>query len=102
METRLEILNDLTAGLYHQFLLGLSIAPEFEEECWSLLHKFYHDCYIRYANEIGNNEKLMLAQSSHLKGFMYVNKTSRPVNLRRFLDEIKNNEIISTYYLTKI
>lgn len=100
IKTRLEIINELTALLYHQFLYGLSKDKEYVKNYWYLLHRFYVDCYSKYAKILGNETALSSAASAHMKGYLYVNKTGRPVNIRRFINEIKNYEILPNYYLT--
>lgn len=100
IKKQLEIINNLTAILYHQFLFGLSRDKEYVKDYWYLLHRYYIDCYSRYAKLLGNESALSQASTQHMKGYLYVNKTGRPVNIRRFLNEIKNYEIIPNYYLT--
>jgi len=97
-KTRIKILNNLTATLYHQFLLGLAKDKEYVKSYWPLLHSFYNECYSKYHNLLGNASALAAASMSHMKGYMYVNKTQSP-NIRRFLDEIKKYDNIPERYL---
>ena len=98
MKTKLEIINNLTATLYHQFLYGLTKDKEYVKSYWPLLHQFYIECYSKYHNVHGNATALAAASMSHMKGYMYVNKAQSP-NIRRFLDEIKKRETIPERYL---
>ena len=98
IKTRIEILNNLTASLYHQFLFGLTKDKEYVKEYWPLLHQFYVDCYSNYQDLPGNATALASASMTHMKGYMYINKDISP-NIRRFLDEIKKYEVIPKRYL---
>ena len=99
IKAKLEIINNLTAILYHQFLLGLTKDKEYVKSYWYLLHKFYIDCYSKYAKSLYNEAVLSTASDQHMKGYLYVNKTKYSPNIRRFLNEIKNYEILPARYL---
>ena len=98
IKTKLEIINNLTATLYHQFLYGLTKDKEYVKSYWPLLHQYYLKCYSKYHNMPGNGPALAAASMSHMKGYMYVNKTQSP-NIRRFINEMKTYETLPERYL---
>lgn len=97
----IERLDRFMALLYHQFLLGLDKDLEYTKQWWPQAHEFYLEYYAKYENYENNNEYLLMAQSASIKGLMYVNKTGRPINIKKFLQELKNSEVVPTYYLNK-
>lgn len=84
--------------LYHQFLLGLDKNPEYTKTWWNKARELYINYYSKYENI----SHLLMAQSAGIKGLLYVNKTGKPVNIKKFLQELKNNTEVPSYYLNKV
>lgn len=95
MEKQLSIINNFMILLYHQFLLGLSYNINFVKSYWPQIRNLYFNYYYPYENE----NSLSLAQHSKFKSLNYINKSSKSVNIFRFIEEIKTNETIPSYYL---
>ena len=98
----MERLNRFMALLYHQFLLGLDKDLEYTKQWWPQAHELYLNWYSKYENYENNTQSLLMAQSIGLKGLAYVNKTGRQINIKKFLQELKNSEEVPSYYLRNV
>ena len=85
--------------LYHQFLLGLNEDASFVAAYWPKMRNLYFNCYAQYTQYKRTEDYLSMAQRRHMKGLTYVNKTGMLPNIRRFLNEIAENETIPEKYL---
>lgn len=97
----IEQLDIFMGLLYHQFLLGIDKDVLFVKSWWEQAHNFYLNSYLKYENYTNNDIYLSMAQSRCMKGLAYVNKTGRAINLKKFLQELKNSKEIPIYYLNK-
>ena len=95
-EVLLYELNTLMVGLYENFLECLA-RPDLLQSNWDNIRRFYLLVYIIYENE--SEDALSMMFSQKIRSLMKLSK-NRPVNIRRFLAELKNNEIVPDYYLT--
>lgn len=99
-EILLDELNTLLIALYRDFLYCTGKYKNYAEKHWPLLREFYLNTYQQYENMPYNNEHLSMAQGHRIKELLELNCCARPINVRRFIQELKNNENCPTYYLT--
>ena len=99
MDKQLLMITDMMVLLYHQFLLGLNYDVFFVENYWQKMRDLYFNYYVQYTKYKHIEEYLSMAQRRHMKGLVYVNKTGILPNIRRFLNEIAENETMPIKYI---
>lgn len=91
----LEKANLFLIDLYQHFLRSVKYRPEYIENYWNQIKKFYFTSYKKYENEIGNLDK----QDMYFKQRFKALKEFIPnPNLKRFIKELNNNEKMPNYY----
>lgn len=89
-------LTILMVGLYSDFLRCLT-RPDVLQENWNWIRKFYFEAYKKYENKC--DSYLTMALGHKIKEL--VKKYPMRLNIKKFLYELKNFEIVPSYYLTK-
>ena len=91
-------LNVLFTGLYESFLLCAKKRPDLLYDNWSYIRDFYFEVYQKYENE--SEDILGLAMSQKMKHLLRIGVKN--INIKRFISDLKNSEILPDYYLTQI
>ena len=89
-------LNTIMVGLYENFLECLN-RPDLLQDNWNNIRQFYLLAYEPYEKE--SEDALTMRFAQKMRTLMRLSK-NRPVNIRRFLGELKLNEKCPSYYLT--
>lgn len=89
-------LNALFAGLYESFLLCAKKRPDLLFQNWPYIRQFYFETYQQYENK--SEDALSIAIGQKLKHLLRAG--IKNVNIKRFIKDLKENEIVPTYYLT--
>ena len=89
-------ISNIMVGLYEDFLRCLE-RPDLLQENWNNIRQFYLEVYSIHENE--NMDALQMMFGQRVRTFMRMSPY-RHVNIRRFLAELKDNEIVPNYYLT--
>lgn len=89
-------LTALMVGLYSNFLRCLA-RPDILQENWNWIRKFYFEAYQKYEDKC--DDYLTMAFGRKMKEL--VKKYPMRLNIKKFLYELKNFDIIPDYYLTK-
>ena len=86
-------------GLYEDFLRCLS-RPELLQDNWDNIRCFYKQGFEPYEHNCSSALSIMMGQ--HIKTLMRRSiKEKVPINIQRFLRELKDNEYVPLYYYTK-
>ena len=83
-------------GLYSDFLRCLA-RPDMLQENWNWIRKFYLEAYQKYEDKC--DSYLTMAFGRKMKEL--VKKYPMRLNIKKFLYELKNFEIVPDCYLTK-
>ena len=84
--------------LYYDFLYIIKKKPEFAQQNWNKIREYYFKIYSNYESSKYINDSLSLAYTRYLP--MLIKLGIPRINIRRFIMELKNNEVIPNYYLT--
>lgn len=96
MNIILNKLNLFLVDLYTHFLRCAAKRPEFLEEHWKELRRFYFTIYQPYEKEPENENNLTIHYKIYLKSISRF--TTRP-NIKRFIHDLQENERVpSNYY----
>lgn len=90
-----EEINQIASSLYYWFLFTTANRKQYIQDAWDGARIFYK----QFENQIRPNQ-LIIGNASIKRCLAFKDKVSFPINILRFTNEILNNEIIPSYYLT--
>ena len=91
-------ISSIMIGLYEDFLRCLK-RPDLLQENWNNIRRFYKEGFEQYEKECFSSLQTMMG--IRIRGLLRQSlNTKVPLNIRRFLKELKDCENCPSYYLT--
>lgn len=89
--------DQIAIYLYYWFVRCAAERPEFLKESWAGAKIFYD-----YFKDEIDPKNLWIGSSAIKKALHYKNQIGFPINILRFVHDIRDNENLPNYYLTKV